>query len=1230
MIFLGENVYWLYGRIIVELQEVSAYKHLSKAVDLKPDDIGYRADYLLYYIVHNKFKEGLKYYNKVNKELILKNNNNISNKVSISDDIDDIKNDDILIELQQNYHDDFSYVYLLSVYGYLLSKMGKIKEANSIFEFLVSKNNNDFYELHYYYGMHLEYSCNKHNHALKQFIKALIIEDNWAITYYHISIVLFKLKDYHSSMSFLNKSFKMNPSIPIIYKNFYQQMSNIQESFNNNGIPQNEEEDQIHRRAVTEYRRRNWPNACILFLRLLQINHNNTNYQHNLAMVLYYGFENDEASEKYFRQSLRSCGSSHPDIIRHYCVLLIKQKRWEEAHAYYDILFRVIEQYNNARNQQIKDENNRWDKAVEQQFIKYKKQYKINNKIDEENLLNKIKEQIPKRTINENPSMKIIVDDHSSYALICQEGFRQYDVAKEHLKKAIKIKPNDGTLISKYAIVLQNENNYKESSKYFKNAIDKIPNNVDVRYQYASLLWWMQKYKEACHELSCCLKIIKDLNKNSKLKEKKRKKNLENEEKCSILYGIILIELERYNDAQIHIKRSIEISEDINGKVDSRYIAEYMLLLIKEQKYNEAFECYELALQTLKNKNDWYLKCIYALYLSKIDDLPNASRIFEELIESDDNKYSPCYSIHYYYGLHLHYGCKLYEKAKEQYILAMTIEDNWAITYFHLAQLLYKLKEYGPAKTFVIKAFQGNKDMPEIKKNYRKLLNNIADKMDDESSDSDDDSDDDDDDSDDDNKNNNIAGSVIAGQPPRIAIRNDNSIKHPNDSRGAGDLTPEFNSNYQKSPSKSKSHEHPPPTHANSPLVYGKKHRKNKHKSNKKKTLKNDDSNSLPPPPPNFNDVPPPPPPTANYSNTHQSMTNDNNDNNNNGYNNEYNNNNEYQNEYNNGYNNQYNNGYDNNGYDNNNQYNNDAGYSNGNQGKYNFDNGDDEFEIRYDDDDVVVDEGDINDINNEQERIIEEQNKRKDKRHKSSRKKDKKRKKSKHDDDYDSRYNEYDHERRRSSKQKKKKRVFVDKNKKKQHRSANSFYDGHDFDKYGQKIKKQNKNERKRRHSDEPSQSYSQSHSQSGIVREFVEQNNHNNNHKSLSQQNNINNNSKYYTHPNMHINGVNNNPYYDKSNHISSYNTQKSKSKKNKRKKHRSKQYNDESNYSSKKKSKKHRSNHSNNIDPNQYQQTQYLSHNHFNNSQSNNTITASYHSIDQRFYDEQNLSPTGSNSH
>eukprot|EP01084_Bolivina_argentea_P104741 187536_1 len=68
---VGENVYWLYGRIQSELEEYNESKrYLNHAIQLKPDDIGYRVDYILYLINNKKYKDALKYYN-ISYKLIL-------------------------------------------------------------------------------------------------------------------------------------------------------------------------------------------------------------------------------------------------------------------------------------------------------------------------------------------------------------------------------------------------------------------------------------------------------------------------------------------------------------------------------------------------------------------------------------------------------------------------------------------------------------------------------------------------------------------------------------------------------------------------------------------------------------------------------------------------------------------------------------------------------------------------------------------------------------------------------------------------------------------------------------------------------------------------------------------------------------------------------------------------------------------------------------------------------
>ena len=203
-----------------------------------------------------------------------------------------------MLQPQAPYQDNFSYVYLQSVYGYLLSLMKKTKRAEQIFADLLQHSKNEFFEIHFYYGLHLFLTLKSYDAALKQFLSALVIEDNWAITYYYLALVLYELGEHHSSLDFLNKAFKLNPSIPAIYKNFQSVMFRITKKLQ---WESGESEEDVHHFAVREYKKRNWSLACVLFLRLLDMNGENTNYQHNLAMVLYYGFENHESSEKYFR-----------------------------------------------------------------------------------------------------------------------------------------------------------------------------------------------------------------------------------------------------------------------------------------------------------------------------------------------------------------------------------------------------------------------------------------------------------------------------------------------------------------------------------------------------------------------------------------------------------------------------------------------------------------------------------------------------------------------------------------------------------------------------------------------------------------------------------------------------------------------------------------------------------------------------------------------------------------
>eukprot|EP01084_Bolivina_argentea_P306471 529600_1 len=654
----GENVFWLYGRIQLELEQLDdAQTYLNHAIQLKQDDVGYRVDYILYLINCKRYKEAFKYYH-ISYQLI----------TGPADE------DNGEYKLHPPYKDTFSYVYLQSVYGFLLSLCKKTKRAQDVYLQLITENNNNYFEIHFYYGMHLFFN-GSYKSALFQFLSALMIEDNWAITYYYIALVLYELGHYHSSLDFLKRAFKMNPSIPIIRKNGDLMMNKLTKRLQWEG---EQTEQDIHHLAVKDYKKRNWQIACILFLRLLQINPQNTNYQHNLAMVLFYGFDNNESSEKYFRKSLKSCGSSHPDIIRHYNVLLINQKRFEESHAYFHILFKII---------------------------------------------NKSKS-----------TLTLSVDDHIQYAIVTMsDALKLYHESKHHLKIALKQRPNDGHVIAKYAILLKLLHSYNLAKEYFKHSLSFIPKDIEIRYEYASLLWTMQDYNASCSELKICLNVINAKREREREREKDHKNKKKSklihvmEEKCCILYGIILIEMEEYRAAKQFILRAIELNYDI------RCIAEIMLLLIRCEEYDEALKYYESAKQHINYEkqyfnnsiDSWYLESVYAVYCSQIGNLSEADNKFKSLL----NEGSPCYFIHFFYAKHLHYKHNNYSMAKEQYIKAISIEDNWAMTYWHFGICLFELKEYKSAQTFIKKAHETNPQIPMIDNHYNKQINLIQNAM---------------------------------------------------------------------------------------------------------------------------------------------------------------------------------------------------------------------------------------------------------------------------------------------------------------------------------------------------------------------------------------------------------------------------------------------------------------------------------------------------------------------
>ncbi|ETO11508.1 hypothetical protein RFI_25869, partial [Reticulomyxa filosa] len=229
------------------------------------------------------------------------------------------------------------------------------REAQEVFNEINQISKYEYFEVHYFYALQynnylfdllkkkklnktsLHYACQQHEEAMMQYIFAIICENNWSIAHYYLGCVLYQLRLYKASMYFLSKAQKMNPNIPVIQNGYYAFGQRLAKYLEREASMSEEE---LHFAAVNSYRNRNWSIACLEFLQLLYTTPHNVNYQHNMAMVLQYGFMNYDGAEKYFKQSVRRSQTSHPDILRHYCQLLSIMKRYEDCKNYYVALRR--------------------------------------------------------------------------------------------------------------------------------------------------------------------------------------------------------------------------------------------------------------------------------------------------------------------------------------------------------------------------------------------------------------------------------------------------------------------------------------------------------------------------------------------------------------------------------------------------------------------------------------------------------------------------------------------------------------------------------------------------------------------------------------------------------------------------------------------------------------------------------------------------------------------------
>merc|ERR1719474_557338 len=96
--------------------------------------------------------------------------------------------------------------------------------------------------------------CARYEDAKEQYIKAISIEDDWAVTYWHYAMVLFDLGQYRQSETFVKKSYEMNQQIPIIADHYEQQMQRIESAL----VQQERDEKRAKRERLRHRDRSEW------------------------------------------------------------------------------------------------------------------------------------------------------------------------------------------------------------------------------------------------------------------------------------------------------------------------------------------------------------------------------------------------------------------------------------------------------------------------------------------------------------------------------------------------------------------------------------------------------------------------------------------------------------------------------------------------------------------------------------------------------------------------------------------------------------------------------------------------------------------------------------------------------------------------------------------------------------------------------------------------------------
>ena len=241
-----------------------------------------------------------------------------------------------------------------------------------------------------------------------------------------------------------------------------------------------------------------------------------------------------------------------------------------------------------------------------------------------------------------------------------------------------------------------------EAKKYWDDGIKEHGKYVHI--QYGAYCYQQQDFEEALRIFRFYTSFTND-------------QNLQ--QTAFAFLARLLSELGQYGQAlQIYTALLPKIG------VDPMVLGDMVHILIKLDKVNEAkklmvqtLNVYRKRLQTddlIREKDLIYINMINVLLMGKMNDIENGNMQCLEMIA----KYPNEYDVNYIAALYYHKYIKNYDKADRYYRTAISIEDQWAKTYYNYSLLFYENNDFAQFVKYIKIAYEKNPKIPMIKELY--------------------------------------------------------------------------------------------------------------------------------------------------------------------------------------------------------------------------------------------------------------------------------------------------------------------------------------------------------------------------------------------------------------------------------------------------------------------------------------------------------------------------------